>query len=119
MIQKAEKYLSKNPEFQEWASIITNKLTILTDPPDADVFIRNYSDTVGSWTKLGKTPIDSLKIPASTFYRVRIEKSGYENVQGVVFTAADTLFRKLFKLEETPSEMVYVEGYKEEKWATF
>ncbi len=119
LIQKAEKYLSKNPEFQEWASIITNKLTILTDPPGADVFIRNYSDTVGSWTKLGKTPIDSLKMPASTFYRVRIEKTGYENVQGVVFTATDTLFRKLFKLEEIPSEMVYVEGYKEEEAGNF
>ena len=67
LIQKAEKYLSKNPQFQEWASIIINKLTILTDPPGADVSIRNYSDTVASWTKLGKIPIDSLKMPASTF----------------------------------------------------
>jgi eukaryotic-like serine/threonine-protein kinase len=119
LIQKAEKYISQNPEFQEWASIITNKLTILTDPPGADIFIRNYSDTVGSWTKLGKTPIDSLKMPASTFYRVRIEKTGYENVQGIVFTATDTLFRKLFKLEEIPAEMIYVEGYKEEEAGNF
>jgi hypothetical protein len=119
LIQKAEKYLSKNQDFQEWASIITNKLTILTDPHGADVFIRNYSDTVGSWTKLGKTPIDSFKMPASTFYRVRIEKKGYENVQGIVFTTTDTLFRKLFKPEEIPSDMVYVEGYKEEEAGNF
>jgi len=119
LIQKAEKYLSKNPEFQEWASIITNKLTILTDPPGADVFIRNYTDTAGTWKKLGKTPIESLKIPASTFYRARIEKTGYENVEGVVFTGIDTLFRKLFRQKEILPEMVYVEGYKEEEAGNF
>jgi hypothetical protein len=119
LVQKAAKYISKDPEFQVWASQIVSKLTILTNPSRADIFIRNYSDVGGEWEKLGKTPIDSLKIPNSTFYLMRIEKTGYENVLAVVRTGIDTLFRKLFKKEEIPSDMVYVEGYRNEVLGNF
>jgi len=114
LVQKAGKYILKDSKFREWESEVVSKITILTDPPGAVVFIREYSDTTGTWKKLGITPIDSLKIPNSTFYRLRIEKSGYENLLAVVRTGIDTLFRRLFKKEEIPSDMVYVEGYRNE-----
>ena len=87
--QKAEKYISKEPKFNELSSLITSRLTILTDPPGADVFIREYSDTAGAWEKIGTTPISSIKMPGSkfyltsSFYLARIEKPGYENILGI------------------------------------
>jgi dienelactone hydrolase len=120
LVQKAEKYISKEPKFQELSSLATCKLTILTDPPGADVYIREYSNTEGEWKKLGRTPIDSAKIPgssldqASLYYLTRIEKPGYEDVLAVTSTTKDTLYRKLFKQGTIPPGMVYVEGYKEE-----
>ena len=111
LVQKAEKYMSEDPDFKELAEEAMTSLTILTDPPGADVYIRKYSFLEGEWEKLGKTPIDSIKIPNDTIYRMKIEKTGYENVLAVVSAGFDTVSRKLFKVGTMPPGMVYVEGY--------
>jgi dienelactone hydrolase len=118
LVQKTEKYISDEPKFKELSSLVTFKLTLITDPPGADVYIREYSDLEGEWKKLGRTPIDSVKIPGSSFYLTnsfyltKIEKSGYEDILAVTSTEKDTLYRKLFKQGTLPPGMVYVEGYK-------
>jgi formylglycine-generating enzyme required for sulfatase activity/dienelactone hydrolase len=117
IVQKAEKYIPKDPKLKELSSLVTSKLTILTDPPGADVYIREYSDTTGQWVKLGKTPVDSVKVPGSSFwlasttYLTRIGKQGYEDILAVASTTNDTVSRKLFKLESIPPDMVYVENF--------
>ena len=105
---KIEKYISKDPEFLKLDGMIP-KLTILTDPPGADVYVRKYSDIKGKWEKLGQTPIVGTILTYSTFYLTRIEKDGYKDVLAVSGTFQDTLFRKLFKIETNPPEMVYVD----------
>lgn len=103
LVQKAEKYISKDPRFQELSSLASSKITNITDPSGADVFIREYSDIEGKWEKLGKTPINNAKIPGSktwwtsSLYLTRIEKPGYEDILAVTSTTEDTLYRKLFK----------------------
>jgi formylglycine-generating enzyme required for sulfatase activity/dienelactone hydrolase len=115
LVQKAEKYIPKDPRLKELSSLTTSKLTILTDPPGADVYIREYSDTIGKWQKLGQTPIDSVKVPGSSFwltssaYLTRIEKKGYEEILAVASTTKDTVYRKLFISGSIPPGMVYVE----------
>jgi serine/threonine protein kinase/dienelactone hydrolase len=111
LVQKAEKYMSEDPDFKDLASDATSRLTILSDPPGADVYIRVYFDTIAEWKKLGKTPIDSIKVPNYIIYRMKLEKTGYENILAVVSTEFDTVFRKLFKVGSIPPGMVYVEGY--------
>jgi dienelactone hydrolase len=116
LVQKAEKYISKEPEFKELSSLVSSKLTILTDPPGADIYLREYSDIKGKWEKLGRTPIRNAKIPGSkiwwtsSLYLTRIEKLGYENILAVTSTTEDTLYRKLFKPGTISPDMVYVEG---------
>ena len=121
LIRKAGKYISKDPEFKDWVNRTTKKVTILTDPPGADVNIREYSDINGEWEKIGRTPVDSIRLPQfsefgydalpfSSIYQVRLEKEGYEKVLASTITILDTLKRKLFKEGTIPSGMVYVEG---------
>jgi len=116
LVQKAGKYISKEPKFQELSTFVTSKLTILTDPPGADVYIKEYSEIDGEWKKIGRTPIDSAKIPGSPFwqassiYLLKIVKSGYEDILSVILTSDNTLYRKLFKQGTILSDMVYVEG---------
>ncbi len=114
LIQEADRYISKNMDFRELADMAMTKVTFLTDPPGAKIFIREYSDTTGKWEKLGTTPIDSIELPNYTFYLSRIEKSGYEDVLAVAPTGLDTFSRKLFPEGTTPPGMVYVEGYWDE-----
>jgi len=89
LVQKEEKYISNEPKIQELSSLTTFKMIILTDPPGADIFIREYSDSKGEWKKLGRTPINSVKTPGSSFwftssfYLTRTEKPGYEDILAV------------------------------------
>ncbi len=116
LLQKAEKYIPKDPKLRELYSLASSKLTIITDPPGAEVYLREYSDTNGIWKKVGRTPIDSIKVPGSSFwltdiaYLIKIEKPGYENTLAVASTTKDTLYRKLFKQGAIPQGMVYVES---------
>jgi dienelactone hydrolase len=117
LVQKAGKYISKDPKFKELSSSVASKLTILTNPTGADVYVREYSDIEGKWEKLGRTPIQNAKIPGSkiwwtsSLYLMRIEKPGYEDILAVTSTTKDTLYRKLFKQGTIPPDMVYVEGH--------
>lgn len=115
LVRKSEKYLAKDPEFRELSMMVTYRLTILTDPPGADVYFTEYADTEGEWKKLGRTPVDSVKIPGlswpPSFYKFKIVNPGYEDILAVTFTREDTLFRKLFTESTIPEDMVYVEGH--------
>ncbi len=119
LLQKAEKYIPDDPELKNWATRIVKKVTIITDPPEAEVFIKEYSDTDGGWKKIGTTPVDTMRLPFFTFYQVRFEKPGYDTVFAVTVTSIDTLYRKLLETGKTPQGMVYVDGYYDEEKFTF
>jgi formylglycine-generating enzyme required for sulfatase activity/dienelactone hydrolase len=116
LVKKAGKYIPGDPKLGELSALASSKITIITDPPGAEVYIREYADTAGDWEKLGRTPIDSVQVPGSSFwltnmsYRTRIEKPGYEKVLAVMSTTDNTLRRKLFREGEIPPGMVYIDG---------
>ncbi len=114
LVQKAEKYISKNPKFKELSSFISGEFTIHTDPPGADIYVKEYKDIENDWRFLGTTPVDSISMPIYTFYRWKIEKAGYDTVLAAAPTGLRTLYRKLHKNGEIPNDMVYVEGLRNE-----
>jgi hypothetical protein len=113
LVNKAEKYISDEPKFRKLEVFIRHKVTILTDPPGADVYLREYSDTSMNWRRLGITPIDSMMMPNYSFYLIKLEKQGYEDVLAVLPTVVDTLSRKMLLKDSIPAGMVYVEGFGE------
>jgi hypothetical protein len=119
LVQKAEKYIPENPKLKEWDSLIIKKVTFLTDPPGADVYIREYSDMNGQWERIGTTPIDNMKMPRFTFYQVKFIKPGFDTVLAATMTSLDTLSRKLFETGKIPAGMVYIDGYWDEVKNTF
>ena len=114
LARKAKKYNSKDSVLNELLSEVSSRVTILTDPPGAYIYLKEYSDTSGNLVKVGRTPVDSLQLPLSTFYRFMIEKAGYDTVYGATLTNLDTLSRKIFITGEIPEGMVYVDGYWDE-----
>jgi dienelactone hydrolase len=110
LAQKAEKYISDDPDFRKTASDFIGKLTIMSDPPDANVYIRKYAGDEGEWKKIGKTPVDTMKLPNWTYYQVKLVKKGYDDVFAIASTDYDTLYRKMFRTGEIPAGMVYVDG---------
>jgi dienelactone hydrolase len=110
LAQEAEKYISHDPDFRKTASDFIGKLTIMTEPLDADVYIRKYNGDEGEWEKIGKTPVDSVKLPNWIYYQVKLVKEGYGDVYAIASASYDTLFRRMFRTEEIPEGMVYVGG---------
>lgn len=108
--KQAEKYIPGDSAFQELARMIITRMTFLSDPPGADVYLREYGDTVSEWNHLGVTPIDSIELPNRVFYAVRYEKPGYSRVTSAVPSTGDTLYRQLFSEKDIPEGMVWVEG---------
>jgi eukaryotic-like serine/threonine-protein kinase len=121
LAQKNEKYISEDPQFRLMQTRIYKKLTIITEPPGADIYIKSYSSPADNWEKIGKTPIDSMCFPRFTYYQVKFAKEGYDTLLGAMATPfgnpgikTDTISRKLFRKGTLPAGMVYVEGYWDE-----
>jgi tRNA A-37 threonylcarbamoyl transferase component Bud32/dienelactone hydrolase len=79
-----------------------------TEPPGAQVEIKNYVDVDGPWVSLGTSPIENVLVPFG-FYRVRISKAGYQPVE----LSSRSNGRETIQLttpEATPAEMVFVRG---------
>jgi hypothetical protein len=111
LVNITKKYMPEDSVMKLWESSIIQKVTILTDPPGAGVYIREYSDIEGEWEKLGSTPIDNMEMPWFTIYQAKLIKKGYDTVLAVIHTAVDTLSRKLTETGKMPPGMVYVDGY--------
>jgi dienelactone hydrolase len=118
LLKKAEKYIPKDTVLQRLLARVSTWQTILTDPPGADIYLKEYSDTAGSWTYIGKSPVDSLRVPKQTIYRFRMDMTGYDTIFGATYTMSDTVTRKLWKIGELPEGMIWVDGYWDEgkKW---
>ena len=111
LINEAMKFAPENPEIQDWASRAIARVTFLTDPPGAEVFVREYANRDDEWELLGTTPIDSLHMPGYNYYEFFIGKEDYDTVCGVLNTQQDTVFRKLFKHGTIPEGMVHIYGF--------
>ena len=53
---------------------------MISDPPGADVYVRDYADVNGKWEYLGKTPLNGNRLPHA-FYAFRVVKEGFEPVE--------------------------------------
>jgi hypothetical protein len=107
---KAEKFVPEEPEMVELMYDVSRVVSIQTDPPGADVFVKGYTDLDDDWQFLGQSPIPDHRMPAYTFYRWKIEKEGFESVIAVAGNGIDTLYRKLDEKGTIPAGMVRVSG---------
>jgi serine/threonine protein kinase/formylglycine-generating enzyme required for sulfatase activity/dienelactone hydrolase len=64
---------------QAWANLTIEAAEISSEPPGAEVFIRNYSGADAPWLRLGTTPMNHLRIPSGTL-RFRLVKPGFETL---------------------------------------
>jgi dienelactone hydrolase len=80
-VEQAEEYIPDDVDLQELTAQATRTLSISTTPPGAEIFVKDYTDIQGEWEFLGATPLTDVRI-SRAFKRWRIEKQGYEPVEG-------------------------------------
>jgi len=122
LAEQAEEILGNDPKLAELFSQISLETVILTDPPGASVYMKEYVDSDGEWTFLGVTPLEKVRVPIGIF-RWRLEKEGYDTVLAAASTwkrvsvnsvsnvgagVPDTLIRNLDQVGSIPPGMVRV-----------
>ncbi len=121
LAERAERYIPNDPELAELMASSSLHIDIRTEPPGAEIYVKEYSAPESDWQHLGVTPIDSLRMPIGIF-RWKIEKDGYETVLAAASTwdigiigGRDLLIpnhfvRVLDDKESIPPGMVRVQG---------
>jgi formylglycine-generating enzyme required for sulfatase activity/dienelactone hydrolase len=119
LAKEAGKYIANDPRYQELAAQVAGTLTVQTDPPGADIFIKDYMDPDATWQKIGRSPLDKVKAPGG-FQRWKASLSGYEPVEGAVtvesmkiipnLTFPAEVMVKLDKIGTLPREMARIRG---------
>jgi eukaryotic-like serine/threonine-protein kinase len=80
LIQLAERYAPGNPALSKLKAGTLWPNGVLSTPPNADVYVRDYSDIHGQWEYLGKTPLQGNRLPHA-FYAFRLSKDGYQTAE--------------------------------------
>jgi dienelactone hydrolase len=79
LAEQAEEILGEDPELTALFSRISLQIDVLTEPPGANVYMKEYVDTASEWTFLGVTPLKKTRVPIGIF-RWKMEKEGYAEV---------------------------------------
>jgi eukaryotic-like serine/threonine-protein kinase len=115
LAQQAERYLAKNPMFQEVLPQISASLSIVSTPSGASVYMKEYKAPKSDWESLGRMPIENIKIPRG-FLRWKIEKQGYatqelaESTGNLLSLPNKQLSLELRKTDAVPEGMVWIPG---------
>jgi len=110
LLQKAAKYIPDDPDYKDLIEKLSTKISILSEPPGAMFYVKNYSNPDDEWELLGTTPIDSIEMPRLALYRYLMVKPGHDSVMACFSSSQDTLFVKLFLTGTIPEGMVHVPG---------
>jgi eukaryotic-like serine/threonine-protein kinase len=94
-----------------WADI-SGDVSIRTDPPGAQVFLKDYLEPSAEWELLGTTPITKVRAPRG-FKRYKVEKAGFETIEralavGLAVGPTTDLELRLDRIGAIPEGMVRV-----------
>lgn len=114
---KVEKILGVDTSMKALFRKCARYIDIITDPPGAKVYIKEYTRPDTVWTFLGITPLDSLRVPIGIF-RWKFGKEGYDTLFAAASTwnlgddpdliSGSNIFRKLDRIDSLPAGMVRV-----------
>ena len=114
----AELYIPDDPTLASLLAEISVVRSITTTPPGANVYLRKYGAIENDWKSLGKTPINSARIPRN-YMRWKIMKDGFETVDLAEQTNSDgKLNIELSEIGETEKGMVRTPGGDARGWIT-
>jgi hypothetical protein len=85
LAEQVEAVLGDDTELAELIRQCSREIDVLTEPPGANIYMKEYEHPDAEWTFLGVTPLEGVRVPIGMF-RWRIEKEGYETVLAAAST---------------------------------
>ncbi|MGH8246935.1 MAG: protein kinase domain-containing protein, partial [Gammaproteobacteria bacterium] len=109
LAQQADRIIPGNPALVKIMDSLSVPFSFDTDPPGADVEIRDFIDNQADWTPLGKSPIRNARVPR-TYLRWRVSTAGFAMLQGAQPASGNTPTVKLEREGTALAGMVRVAG---------
>ncbi len=81
LTRRAETLIPEDAELRGMIDRITLPISVVTEPPGADVYVKGYMTPDAAWEFLGQTPLQGVRIPYALM-RWRISKTGFETFEG-------------------------------------
>jgi hypothetical protein len=99
LLKQAVRYAPESRELDQLKIGLSGpKVKIQTEPPGADIYVRDYPDIEDNdpshWILLGRSPLTSQELPNGC-HRLRVIKEGFEPVEQAAFILVET---KQFRL---------------------
>ena len=125
LAMKAKQWIPDDSLLNQLINRASLEIDVNTEPQGATVFIKKYGDPDAAWSRIGVTPIQSLRLPV-TIFRWKIEKEGYETALAAATTfdfkdfsdmrmvnlfTANNFFRRLDPVGTIPPGMTRVTGF--------
>ena len=107
LLRQVREIVPHDTSLDRLVPFFTRNVVLKSEPAGAQVYRAPFDDTT-HWTLLGTTPTDSLLLPAPSFGRFRIEKSGYRTGVGLLGWGSRTFY--LDKATAPDSDMAHVAG---------
>jgi formylglycine-generating enzyme required for sulfatase activity/dienelactone hydrolase len=108
LARQAERYLPADPGLARLWDDVSRQISIQTDPPGADVEMKEYSAPEDQWMYVGRAPMEKARVPLG-YFRWKVSKPGLGTLYGASATWADRRF-KLDPEGAVPAGMVRVPG---------
>ena len=86
LAEQSERYIPGDPILTRLWPKISRTLFIRSNPAGADIWITSYRGIDANWHHIGRTPIESLRIPRDIL-RIKVSKPGFETALMVAPTA--------------------------------
>jgi dienelactone hydrolase len=116
---QAEAVLGDDSELAQLMAQCAREIDVVTDPPGASVYMKEYADADAEWESLGVTPLEGVRVPIGIF-RWKIVKEGYDTVLAAASTwdvggeedliTGANLVRTLDPVENAPPDMVRIKA---------
>jgi len=82
LASEAESHVPDDPTLGKLWEKLSGRLSAISTPPGADVYIRGYSAEREAWQHIGKTPLDKARVPRGVLHW-KLESPGYETYETV------------------------------------
>jgi serine/threonine protein kinase/dienelactone hydrolase len=80
LAKKAEPYISDDPALKRLWPMMSTRISFKTNPPGAEIFVKDYRSPDGLWRYFGRSPLEKLAAP-SGLVRWKIEKKDYVTLE--------------------------------------
>ena len=108
---RVEEVLPGLPEIEQVWPSVSRTISVKTEPPGAEVYVREHMDAAGEWRHLGRSPVEGVRLPVA-YFRWRLEKDGFATLDAADpmphtnSQRVDDLEFQLFEAADVPDGMV-------------